>query len=251
MTNRAIELHAGLNPPPVLIIIPVLNEASRLPVLLDQLTPLLDDDCRLVLVDGGSHDGSVQLARSRAAHLASPAAVTVLTAECGRALQMQAGLRLAAPGDSLWFLHADVQISEDTLPAIRRALVAGSLWGRFDVRLSGDHPLLRMVEFFINYRSALTGICTGDQGIFVRMDTLQTVGGLPIQPLMEDVELSTRLKKIARGARLRNKLIVSSRKWEQNGIIRTILLMWALRMAYFLGIPARFLVRFYYSKTQK
>lgn len=223
----------------IVIIVPILNEAMRIEALLKQLLPLVSSDCLLVLVDGGSQDGSAELAMAKAPHF--------MQTKPGRAQQMQAGLALASAQDIVWFLHADVQICSDALQAIRQATTSGALWGRFDVRLSGSHRLFRIIETMMNWRSAITGICTGDQGIFVKMETLTAIGGMPLQPLMEDVELSTRLKKLAMPARLKNKLVVSSRKWEQAGILHTILLMWKLRLAYFFGAPACRLAAIYYG----
>jgi hypothetical protein len=113
---------------------------------------------------------------------------------------------------------------------------AGS-WGRFDVRLSGDRFLLRLVEWMMNWRSRFTGVATGDQGIFVSRELFEGVGGFAALPLMEDIDLSRRLKRQQWPVCLRNTLTASSRRWEEHGILRTIALMWYLRLAYFLGVP--------------
>jgi hypothetical protein len=122
---------------------------------------------------------------------------------------------------------------------------SGRGWGRFDVRLSGRHPALRVVERMMGMRSRLTGIATGDQAIFVRRDLFARVGGFPDQPLMEDIELSKRLRKTSRPACLRQRVTTSGRRWEQRGVLRTIALMWALRGLYWIGFPPERLARLY------
>lgn len=213
------------------IIIPVLNEVETIRETLSRLWPLRNRGAEIIVVDGGSADGSLALARD----LASRA----IPAPQGRATQMNAGA-LAATGDYLLFLHVDTRLPENTDLVLTKVLQAGAAWGRFDVRLSGDRPLFRAIETLMNWRSRLTGIATGDQAIFVRRDVFEEVGGFPEIPLMEDIALSERLKRIARPACLRERVVTSSRRWERNGTVRTILLMWKLRLLYFLGIdPAR------------
>jgi rSAM/selenodomain-associated transferase 2 len=191
-------------------------------------------------VDGGSHDGSIEIA--------APLADQVLTAPAGRAVQMNAGAQVAQ-GDVLWFLHSDSVPSPDADQLIVKALHdPNRVWGRFDVRLSGSQPLLRMVETLMNWRSCLTGIATGDQGIFVRRSAFEKVGGYPIMPLMEDIALSRILKRISRPVCIPQRLMTSSRRWEQNGVFRTIALMWRLRLAYYFGADPARLARIYYGK---
>ncbi|MEI2783937.1 MAG: TIGR04283 family arsenosugar biosynthesis glycosyltransferase [Candidatus Competibacter sp.] len=159
---------------------------------------------------------------------------------------MNAGAR-QANGDILWFLHADSLPPPDALSLIRAALAGRERgWGRFDVRLSGRRPSLRMVEFSMNLRSRLTGIATGDQGIFVRRDLFERIGGYPPIALMEDIALSRTLKRYGRPVCLRQRVLTSSRRWERDGIARTVLLMWRLRLAYFLGADPDRLARIYY-----
>jgi rSAM/selenodomain-associated transferase 2 len=143
----------------------------------------------------------------------------------------------AANGDILWFLHVDTQIPEGALEEIIGAVgtSGSSLWGRFDVRLSGDHWLLRLTGHLMNLRSRLTGIATGDQGIFLRRALFENLGGYAEIPLMEDIELSKRLKSLAHPYCSNERLITASRRWEANGIVRTIVRMWYLRLAYFFG----------------
>lgn len=220
------------------IIIPSRNESRFIESLLSALQPLRERGHEVIVVDGESQDNT--------ADIAAPLVDQLLLVAPGRAQQMNAGAN-SSRGDVLWFLHAD-----STLPECRAdMLIADALsrgisgWGRFDVVLSGDHSLLRVVEFMMNMRSKLTGIATGDQGIFVSRDLFTMIGGYPDQPLMEDVELCKRLRKVKPPVCIKQGLITSSRRWEQQGIVRTILRMWLLRLAYFLGVPAEKLALHY------
>ncbi|MFA7386949.1 MAG: TIGR04283 family arsenosugar biosynthesis glycosyltransferase [Thiohalobacteraceae bacterium] len=209
------------------IVIPALNEAAQIAATLAPLQSLRAQGHEIVVVDGGSSDDT--------AHRAQPLCDRILDAPRGRARQMNAGAQ-AARGDVLWFLHADTRASSTAMDALLAALRRPQFaWGRFDVRLSGAHPLLRVVENLMNLRSRWTGIATGDQGIFVRRHLFETVGGFPDIPLMEDIALSRRLKREAAPICLRERLVTSSRRWEQRGVVRTTLLMWRLRFAYWLG----------------
>ena len=224
--------------PLISIIIPILNEADHLAACLHALQPLRAQRCELIVADGGSRDQSVALAE--------PLTDGVVVSARGRATQMNAGAR-KANGEILWFLHADSLPPPDAARLIRNALAPPEPgWGRFDVRLSGCQPLLRLVERSMNLRSRLTGIATGDQGIFVRRKLFERLGGYPPIALMEDIALSRLLKRRARPACLRQPLQTSSRRWERDGIARTILLMWRLRLAYFLGVDPDRLARIYY-----
>jgi len=220
----------------VSIVIPTLDERNHIGFLLRDLEPLRQTGHEVIIADGGSTDGTRALAGSRADR--------VVLAPRGRASQMNAGARTAA-GDVLWFLHADSR----TLPGAQSQLLdacrAGTIWGRFDVRLAGQRPLLRVVERMMNWRSRLTGIATGDQGIFVTRAVFEAVGGFPPIPLMEDIALSKVLRRHARPACLSGPILTSSRRWEANGILRTILLMWSLRVAYALGADPRRLADLY------
>ena len=221
------------------IIIPVLNEATALPACLQALQPLRRQDCELIVVDGGSTDNTVAIAR--------PLADRVLATPTGRAVQMNAGAQAARDG-ILWFLHGDSLPPPAAAASIRAALAESNHhWGRFDVRLSDNRLMLRIVETLMNHRSRLTGIATGDQGIFVRRHAFAQVGGYPAIPLMEDIALSRALKRLGRPVCLRQRLLTSSRRWEQRGIWKTILLMWRLRLAYFLGTDPARLARLYYG----
>lgn len=210
------------------IIIPALNEAAQIAATLETLQPLRVQGHEIIVVDGGSNDGTPEHVQALCDRLVS--------APRGRARQMNAGAQ-AAQGDVLWFLHADTRASAAAANALLAALAQpGCAWGRFDVRLSGPHPLLRVVEYLMNLRSRWTGIATGDQGIFVRRELFERLDGFPDIPLMEDIALSRRLKRQAAPACLRERLVTSSRRWEQYGVVRTIVLMWRLRFAYWLGV---------------
>ncbi|MFZ1642645.1 MAG: TIGR04283 family arsenosugar biosynthesis glycosyltransferase [Candidatus Contendobacter sp.] len=225
-------------PSRIAIILPVLNEEAHITPCLTLLQPLRRQNCELMVVDGGSNDRTVALAE--------PLADRVITGPRGRAAQMNAGAR-QAHGDILWFLHADSRLPPNAVTHIRAALARPDRhWGRFDVRLSGRHPLLRVVETSMNARSRLTGIATGDQGIFVRRDLFERIGGYPAIALMEDIALSRLLKRQGWPVCLRQRLTTSSRRWERDGILRTILLMWRLRLAYFFGADPDQLARIYY-----
>lgn len=216
-----------MNLPALSIIIPVLNEAEGIGKLLVSLKPLRRQGCEIIVCDGGSIDGTVAQA--------APLADRIVEASRGRAKQMNAGAAVAS-GDVLLFLHADTFLPENARSLILDGLKRrDAVWGRFDMRLSGRHPLLRLVEALMNVRSRLTGIATGDQAIFVKKECFDAVGGYPEIALMEDIALSERLKRVGRPLCLKEKVISSSRRWENHGILNTILLMWWLRLRYFFG----------------
>ncbi|HLX79661.1 MAG TPA: TIGR04283 family arsenosugar biosynthesis glycosyltransferase [Burkholderiales bacterium] len=214
------------------IIVPALNEAQGIVRALQALAPLRARGHEVIVADGGSEDGTRELA---AAH-----ADRVITAPRGRASQMNAGAA-AATGAALLFLHADSALPEGADRLVAEAL-GGRAWGRFDVRIEGRSPLLVVVAFFMNVRSRLTGIATGDQAIFVRRAAFP---GYPEIALMEDVALSRSMMRLSRPACLREKTVTAGRRWERNGVVRTVLLMWRLRLAYFLGASPDELARRY------
>lgn len=221
--------------PRLSIIIPAIDEAERLATTLPSLARLRRAGHEIVVVDGGSRDDT----RARI----GPLVDRVLVAGRGRARQMNAGAA-ASNGDVLLFLHADSLLPGDTEAAIAHAL-GYSCWGRFDVRLWGREWSFRVIEAFMNLRSRLTGIATGDQAIFVEREAFKQVGGYPDIPLMEDVAISRLLKAIARPACLRQRVVTSARRWRVNGIARTVLLMWRLRLAFALGADPGQLARRY------
>jgi rSAM/selenodomain-associated transferase 2 len=212
------------------VVVPVLDEAARIRDALQALAPLRARGHEVILVDGGSSDGTAEVAAGLCDR--------VVNASRGRALQMNAGAR-AATGDMLLFLHADTR-----LPAGAEILVFGApIWGRFDVRIEGRHPLLKVVAWAMNLRSRLTGIATGDQAIFVRRAAFP---GFPEIALLEDVAFSAMMKRRARPACLRAKVLTSGRRWESRGVLRTIFLMWRLRLMYFFGARPDDLARLYH-----
>ncbi|MFT4097470.1 MAG: TIGR04283 family arsenosugar biosynthesis glycosyltransferase [Rhodoblastus sp.] len=218
--------------PAVSIVIPVLDEAEAVVARLGALAPLRAAGAELVLVDGGSAD--------RTLALAAPHADIAIAAPRGRARQMNAGA-VVARGGVLIFLHADTLPPSDAIACVQRALAdSRRVWGRFDVRIVGAHPLLPAVATLMNLRSRMTGIATGDQALFVTRPAFERAGGFPDIPLMEDIALSKALKRLSRPACLTAKVSTSGRRWDKNGFWRTIFLMWRLRLAYFFGAdPAR------------
>ena len=216
----------------VSIIVPTLDEAASIGAALSALQPLRAAGHEIVVVDGGSGDGTPDLA--------APFARRSANGPRGRASQMNAGARLAA-GDVLLFLHADTRLPPRADRLVLDGLAgSGRAWGRFDVHIDGRHRLLRLVAAAMNLRSRWTGIATGDQAIFVRQDAFVSIGGFPELPLMEDVALSAALKRVSRPLCLHERVTTSGRRWESRGVIRTIALMWWLRLRYFLGSsPAR------------
>jgi len=205
------------------IIIPLLNEAGNLPELIAHIVRLDPAPQQVILVDGGSVDGSVAITNNvlKSTETAQSAINwRIIESTVGRAQQMNAGAMLAT-GDVLLFLHADTELPADAIDNIRQA-VAQYDWGRFDVGLDSREPLLKIVGLMINQRSRLMSIATGDQAIFIKKSVFEQIGGYPDQPLMEDIELCKRLKKIARPACLKSKVITSARRWQQHGTWRTI-----------------------------
>ncbi len=214
------------------VVVPALNEAAGIRAALEALAPLRRRGHEVIVADGGSSDGT--------ATLASGLCDRVIESPRGRALQMNAGAR-AASGAALLFLHADTRLPERADELVLDSL-ASSLWGRFDVEIDGRHPLLRLVACAMNLRSRLSGIATGDQAIFVRRDDFP---GFPQIALMEDVAFSRAMKRRGRPACRREKVLTSGRRWESRGVLRTIVLMWRLRLLYFLGARPDDLARIY------
>ena len=223
--------------PTLSIVVPALNEAAGIFAALSALKPFTARGAQLIVADGASSDDTVVLARA--------AGATVITAPRGRALQMNAGAQ-QADAAVLLFLHADTLLPEDADQLIAAALASGTNdWGRFDVRIAGHSPMLRVVAALMNLRSRWSGIATGDQAIFMTRAAFDAVGGFPAQPLMEDIEMSHRLLKRSRPACLRAKVLTSGRRWETRGVWRTVLLMWRLRFAYWRGAAPEHLAELY------
>ena len=224
------------------IIIPVLNENDVLELNLKKLQWVRQLGHEVIVVDGGSQDKN--------AILAKPLADQVLSSLLGRALQMNMGAS-SATGDVFLFLHIDTFLPADGIAAIIKNISQKDFyWGRFDVQLSGQNITFRVIERMMNWRSRLTSIATGDQAIFISRNIFEKIGGFPNMPLMEDVEISHQLKKITKPICLSQKVVTSSRRWEQRGIFNTMRLMWRLRFAYWLGSDPDNLARQYRSSHQ-
>jgi rSAM/selenodomain-associated transferase 2 len=220
------------------IVMPVLNESARIDRALGSLQSLHKRGARLVVVDGGSSDDTVRRAR-RWTDL-------VLAAPGGRAAQMNAGAASVEESvDVFLFLHADTELPEDADRLVEAARARGGHWGRFDVRIEGRSPILDLVACLMNLRSRLTGICTGDQAIFVERALFVQLGGYADQALMEDLEFSRRARKFAWPAAIAARATTSGRRWEKHGVWRTILLMWSLRWRYWCGEDPSTLARRY------
>ena len=219
------------------IVVPVLNEIEALPRLLQHLHHWQQRGAEVLLVDGGSRDQTPETARAQG--------FRVLDAACGRATQMNSGAR-ACKADNLLFLHADTRLPDGADQAVLAALARSPLvWGRFDVRIEGRSHMLPLIARLMNLRSRLSGIATGDQALFMSRELFERVGGFPEQPLMEDIEISKRLKLVVAPICLRQTVITSGRRWDSRGSWRTILLMWQLRWAYWRGTPAQQLAERY------
>ena len=209
------------------IIMPVLDEAASIESALRRLAPCRQRGTEVIVVDGGSSDGT--------ADLAHPFADQVLKSQRGRAAQMNAGAAVAR-GDVLLFLHVDTRLPDDADRLVLDGLArSGRAWGRFDVRFDSG-GWLRVIALMMNFRSRLTGICTGDQAMFVTRAAFDSIGGFPPIPLMEDVTAATLLKRVSRPLSLHTRVTTSGRRWRQHGIWRTILLMWRLRLAFYFGV---------------
>lgn len=216
------------------VIVPTLDEAEGIEASLATLPPFRDIE--LIVVDGGSHDDTP----TRASRFTD----RVIRSAPGRARQMNAGTEMAR-GRYLLFLHADTRLPAHADRLIELALSGERCWGRFDIRLEGRHPMLPVIATAMNIRSRLTGIATGDQALFMTREAFTTVGGFPEQPLMEDIEMSRRLKRLSSPACLRHKVVSSGRRWEQQGAWATISLMWRLRFRYWRGESPETLAREY------
>ena len=220
----------------LVVVVPVRNEARVLERALGRLHRLRAAGVELIVIDGSSDDDS--------AERASALADRVLRTPAGRALQMNAGAA-ASDRSLLLFLHVDTELPDGAAPALLAALDGGFDWGRFDVAIEPATPLLRVVAAMMNLRSRASGICTGDQALFMRRDAFDAIGGFPRQELMEDVEISRRLRRLGRPACLRLRVRTSSRRWLHHGVLRTVLLMWWLRLRYALGAEPAALARLY------
>lgn len=218
------------------IIIPVLNEELNLSRMSGHLQSIHQQAHEIIIVDGGSVDNTLAIAHELTD--------SVIVSQAGRALQMNSGASLAS-GDVLLFLHADTLLPADTVKIISNLSHRKNYWGRFDVRLSSSRFVFRLIEGLMNLRSCLTSIATGDQAIFIERGLFDHVGGFPEIALMEDIEISRRLKKISKPVCIKQKVITSSRRWESKGVVVTVLLMWKLRLYYFFGASPEKLKQLY------
>ena len=216
-------------------------EAAGVVDTLQALEPVRARGHEVIVVDAGSNDRTVELAR--------PLCDRVVVSQRGRAVQMNAGAAMAK-GDLLLFLHADTRLPEHALDHLAAFMDSTRAWGRFDVRLSGERLLFRIIAWFMNQRSRLTGICTGDQAMFVRRDTFEALGGFHPMPLMEDVELSRRLCLVSRPFCIKMPVVTDSRRWQKHGTWRTIFLMWQLRWRYWRGESPESLAQLYRSDVR-
>jgi rSAM/selenodomain-associated transferase 2 len=222
------------------IVVPVLDEAAIITGALQALAALRARGAEVIVVDGGSGDGTPGLAAPLADRvIAAPSGC----APSGRGAPLNAGAVLGS-GDVLLFLHADTTLP-DNADGLISAAIEERAWGRFDLRIAGRHPLLAVIARMINWRSRLTGIATGDQAIFVTRAAFDAVGGFPDLPLMEDIAISHRLKQLCRPYCIGTPAITSGRRWEYHGVLRTVLLMWRLRLAYYLGVAPAYLASRY------
>lgn len=216
-------------------------ESAGVVSMLKTLQPLRCAGHEVVVVDAGSSDGT--------ARLASPFADKVIQSKLGRAVQMNAGAA-AAKGDVLLFLHADTRLPVDVLNCLEGFAQSDKAWGRFDVSLSGRGAMFRVIAWFMNQRSRLTGICTGDQALVVRREVFEALRGFDDLPIMEDIEMSGRLRLVSRPYCIQTPVVTDSRRWEQRGVWRTMFLMWRLRWRYWRGESPDALVHSYRSDVR-
>lgn len=219
----------------VSIIIPVLNEEKSLPVLLQKLQSFRKSNHEVIVVDGGSVDNTIALVNDYVD--------IIVPSKPGRAMQMNNGAAVAN-GDVFLFLHADTVLPSDAVSLIT-ALTQNNFWGYFSIRLSSDKTIFRIIERLINFRSLVSSIATGDQAMFIERKLFNAIGGFPEIALMEDIAISRLLKVSKAPVCFQAKVITSSRRWENNGVIATVLLMWKLRMLYFFGVSPEKLCQMY------
>ena len=220
------------------VIIPILNEEQSISFLLQELAEWCREDDEVILVDGGSRDGGVSIAEKMGFH--------VVVSERGRGRQMNRGASLAE-GGVFWFLHADSRISNIARSELDLIEKNGACWGHFKITIAGAKKVYRLIESFMNLRTRIFRIATGDMGIFVKADVFRSISGFPEIDLMEDIELCKRLK-FCKPFVSSKRLLVSERRWEAGGIYKTMCLMWVLRLAWFFGVSDQTLSRIYYRE---
>ncbi|MDH5631777.1 MAG: TIGR04283 family arsenosugar biosynthesis glycosyltransferase [Gammaproteobacteria bacterium] len=243
-SQKAAEDQLARKTPAISIVVPVLNEIRVIKSLVEHLLSHQNNACEIIIVDGGSHDGTLELLGQYVAN----DNISLVRATAGRANQMNAGARCCR-GDVIVFLHADTRLPDDAMKQISRAILQGSEWGRFDVRFKEDRWLLKRVAFMMNLRSCLTGICTGDQAMFVRRDVFVMLDGFAPIMLMEDIEMSARLLGVGAPACIHESATTDARRWLNRGITRTVVQMWWLRWRYWRGAaPQRLAARYLHER---
>ncbi len=221
-------------------IIPVLNEESFFVEQTKIFTSLLEQGHEVIVVDGGSTDQSVVIAEQ--------IGCICISTNPSRGHQLHIGAKKSS-NQILVFMHADTLLPPSGLGNIRNVMEkANNYWGRFNVVFTNQKLVFKVIAWFMNKRSCLTGIVTGDHTFFMKREIYFNSGGFSDIPIMEDIELSKKLRKYSRPVCLSEKVITSSRKWEQQGVLKTILLMWYLRLLFYVGVPAEKLAKRYYSK---
>jgi rSAM/selenodomain-associated transferase 2 len=225
------------------VIVPVYNEGEYLLNFIPRVLAQIGPENQVIVVDGGSNDGSVYQLKAK---FQSNNNLNVISAPKSRALQMNVGAKMST-AENLLFLHADTILPEGAMSELRLYSDSKFLWGRFDVQLNNTSLPYRIISWFINGRSRLTSIATGDQAIFIRRELFEKLNGYAEQPLMEDVELTGRLKKISKPYCIRTHVITSARKWEKEGVCKTVWLMWKLRASYAMGARPEELIKQYYK----
>ena len=231
------------NTPFLSVIIPTLNEGAELIAFIQNVQRILVCDTQIIIVDGGSQDGSLALLSELEKDEDN---INVISSAKGRAIQMNAGAA-QAKGECLLFLHADTQLPDSAFVLLKCFLANAYSWGRFDVRLNNPAWCYKVISWFMNHRSRLSAIATGDQAIFVLRRVFEQINGYAPQPLMEDIDLSARLRRHSKPYCIKAKVLTSARKWEQGGVLQTIWLMWKLRAAYACGTSPEVLVKQYYT----
>lgn len=230
--------------PSVSVVIPVRNESLEVDNFIKKNQESLKSANEIIFVDGQSSDETLQKLNNIALVESSTGKFKIIASDPGRGKQMNTGA-VTANSDVILFLHVDTVLPENGLEQIKEKIKSGELWGRFDVQLNDEQLIFRIIENMMNWRSTLTNIVTGDQGIFVRKDLFNLVGGYPEIPLMEDISFSACLREISPAKRIKSPVITSARRWQDKGIVRTIFLMWLLRFSYWLGISPEKLANWY------